>query len=139
MATLQILKPRILVIDDDRFIGALLRRVFLQTGRYSIEAETDPLAAMATARLFRPNLLIVDLAMPSRSGMELAADFRAEPVLRDCPILFFSGVLIPNLTEFATAGKAPIEFLQKTTPLPQLIEVVDRLLDVKRGKKSVSG
>jgi len=138
MPKLQLLKPRVLVIDDDPFIGSLLRRVFEQTGRYSIAAERNALSALTTARLFRPSLLIVDLSMPDRSGLELAVDFRTEPVLRNCPIILFSGAFVPNLEEFAGTGQAPIEFMRKTTPLPQLIEAVDRLLEVK-GKKESGG
>ena len=47
------------------------------------------------------------------------------------------GVVVPNLAGF-TDVPAPTEFLPKSTPIGQLIEAVDRLLESRGKKKSSS-
>ncbi len=125
---LQILKPRVLVIDDDPSIGILMIRVFEETGRYSIEAETNALEAVAKARGYRPDLLLVDITMPGMSGLEIAALLRSEPELRDRPIVFFTGIVTQDVRGVIVEGDAPIEFLSKNVRGSQVVATVDRLL-----------
>ncbi len=125
---LQILKPRVLVIDDDPSIGILMIRVFEETGRYSIEAETNALEAVAKARGYRPDLLLVDITMPGMSGLEIAALLRQEPELKDRPIVFFTGIVTQDVRGVIVEGDAPIEFLSKNVRGSQVVATVDRLL-----------
>ncbi len=127
-AMLQILKPRVLVIDDDPSIGILMIRVFEETGRYSIEAETNALEAVAKARGYRPDLLLVDITMPGMSGLEIAALLRQEPELKDRPIVFFTGIVTQDVRGVIVEGDAPIEFLSKNVRGSQVVATVDRLL-----------
>jgi CheY-like chemotaxis protein len=130
--SLQKLKPRILVIDDDPSVGVYLSRLFEETGRYSIEVETDSLVAMATASGFRPDLLIVDVFMPGLSGVMLAEQLRCEPQLAACPILFFTGMAAREMPRGVSAGDAPIEYLSKGVSGDELVATVDRLLGVAK-------
>lgn len=128
---LQQLKPRLLVIDDDPTIGTYLSRVFAETGRYSIEVETDPIVAMTVALGYRPDLLIVDIYMPGMSGLELAAQLRSEPRLLDRPILFFTGMAKREELPPRAEGEAPIEYLAKGGTAAEIVATVDRLLGIQ--------
>ncbi|MGB8166462.1 MAG: response regulator [Chthoniobacteraceae bacterium] len=130
---LQLLKPRILVIDDDIRVCEFLTRVFEDTGRYSVEAQTDPFAAMATARGFRPDVLFVDIRMPGLGGLELTAEIRTEPSLFRCPIILFSGLDPHELLQPVPAKGGPIMFLAKGASASKLIATVDRLLEEEKG------
>jgi len=138
-AMLQILKPRILVIDDDPSIGVLMTRVFEDTGRYSIDVETDAMRAVAKARGYRPDLLLVDITMPGRSGLEIAAILRQEPELRDRPIVFYTGIVTQNQRGALVEGEAPIEFLSKGLPTTEVVATVDRLLGGRKAAPEGAG
>jgi CheY-like chemotaxis protein len=125
---LQKLKPRILVIDDDPSVGVYLSRLFGETGRYSLEVETDSIAAIATARIYHPDLVLLDIFMPGLSGLEIAAQLRAEPRLRSRPIVFFTGKVFDKTTLATTAGDGPLEYLAKGTPGDEIVALADRLL-----------
>lgn len=125
---LQKLKPRILVIDDDPSIGAFLVRVFEKTGRYSIEVQTDPIAAVATARGFRPDLLFVDINMPGLNGLEVAMQLREEPWLRDRPIVFFTGMATREMPPALAESSAVTEYLAKGTSPNEIVATADRLV-----------
>ena len=125
---LQRLKPRILVIDDDPNIGVYISRLFGDTGRYLVEVETDPIVAMATARLYQPDLLLLDIYMPGLSGLEIAEQLRAEPCLSSRPIIFFTGMTTREMPDTPTDKGGPMEYLGKGATGDEIIATVDRLL-----------
>lgn len=126
---LQKLKRRILVIDDDPGVGELLRRVFEDTGRYLVEAQSDPMVAVATARHYQPDLLIVDVRMPGLGGVELATELRAEPALQDRPIIFYTGVPLRDIPAAAIDGIERTEYLPKGTSAAGMVAAADRMLE----------
>jgi len=82
--------PRILVVDDDqevaKSIEATLRR------NYQVSVVYSGLAAIKEARMHRPNLVVLDVAMPGIDGLETCRKLRADPVLTDIPILFLTAM-----------------------------------------------
>ena len=121
-------KPRILAIDDDPGIGALLIRLLGASGRYLVSFENDPRKAVEAARHFRPDLILLDVNMPGQSGVEIADRLRDEPWLRYRPIILFSGMPMFQISLRLLLGDGPMEFLQKGVPLDAIIQTVDRLV-----------
>jgi CheY-like chemotaxis protein len=80
--------PRIFVVDDEHVIAATLATILHMNG-YSARFFTDPLEALAAARLDVPDLLISDVAMPGLTGIDLAIQIKAQ--YPECKILLFSG------------------------------------------------
>jgi len=66
---------RILIVDDDRNIQTMLR-VCLEGSGYDIEQATDGAQAMEAIDRRRPDLVLLDLAMPVLDGMTVLADLR---------------------------------------------------------------
>lgn len=62
---------RILVVDDDADHRMLLRRQFVKAGHDDVLEAPDGEAAVRMAVAARPDLIVLDLAMPIRSGMEV--------------------------------------------------------------------
>jgi CheY-like chemotaxis protein len=47
-----------------------------------VEVDTEPYSALARSKMFKPDLLIVDVNMPGMTGIEFARAIRKEPWLR---------------------------------------------------------
>lgn len=122
------LKRRLLSVDDDPGIGILLTRLFQGTGRYLVEVQQDPFLALATARRFRPDVLLLDVNMPGQTGIQIAKQLRAEPWLRYRPIILFTVLPTPPGSLRLALGDGPTEFLQKGVPLSEVVAAVDRAL-----------
>ena len=79
---------RILVVDDNAdlrdYIAGLL------SPHYAVELATDGLAALEAARLRKPALILSDVMMPNLDGFGLLRALRAEPALRDVPVVLLS-------------------------------------------------
>ena len=81
--------PTILVCDNEEVIRSLVR-ASLDEDDYSIVEARDGEEAMARAREARPDLLILDMLMPGRNGLEVVAELRRDPELAQTAILMLT-------------------------------------------------
>lgn len=84
-------KKKILIVDDEASITKLLKFVLEKTGSYEVFTENSSQKALQTLSAVRPDLLILDVNMPEVSGGDIAAAVKADPSLRDTPIVFLTG------------------------------------------------
>jgi two-component system response regulator RegA len=69
-------KPSILIVDDDATFRERLGLALAERG-FEVRVAGDYDSAMAEARAESPQLALVDLKMPGRSGLELVRDLKA--------------------------------------------------------------
>jgi len=79
-------RTRVLVVDDDPKILASLR-LYLEHAGYEVAAAGDGLRALAAARAFHPDLVVLDVMLPKGDGLFVGRELRAES---DVPILFLT-------------------------------------------------
>ena len=80
---------RILVVDDEPDVTELLKYKLEQAG-YRCEVLNDPLLFVSKARDYLPDLMILDIMMPELSGLQLCRIARADPLMKDVPIIFLT-------------------------------------------------
>lgn len=79
---------RVLIVDDERGIADSLREI-LNTSGYEARAVYTADDALGAIPEFRPDLVISDVIMPSKTGVELASELRTcSPQL---PVMLLSG------------------------------------------------
>src|SRR4051812_20340647 len=97
-------KPRVLIVDDDPVLARLAGAILEGTQQYDVCIENHAERALAVARKFRPDVILLDVDMPAKSGGEVASELRADVHLQDAPILFLTA-----LVSRSEAGQKPIE------------------------------
>ncbi len=80
---------RILVVDDDPQIVRLVRSYLEQDG-FSVLTAADGDAALHLLRVEHPDLMVLDLMLPKRDGLEVTRIVRADPALAATPILMLT-------------------------------------------------
>jgi CheY-like chemotaxis protein len=125
----------ILLVDDDPDVR-LLTRTFLEHEGYSVFSSGDTERAM---QIFRSvpqiDLLVTDVYMPGRSGVELARELKA--IRSEVPVLLISGGVLEEGQE--TEGWS---FLAKPFRLPELLAAVHRILapvEARRWREAKQG
>jgi two-component system response regulator MprA len=77
---------RVLVVEDDQEIADVLRRTLRQEG-HEVRSAGDGEQALAAAAEFMPDLVILDLGLPTLDGVEVLRRLRAED---DVPVLILT-------------------------------------------------
>ncbi|NTU61947.1 MAG: response regulator transcription factor [Chloroflexi bacterium] len=80
---------RILVVDDDRQIVRLLQSYLQQSG-FTVLTAYDGEEALHTIRRERPDLVVLDLTLPKRDGLDVARIVRSDETLAATPILMLT-------------------------------------------------
>ncbi|HUN50447.1 MAG TPA: response regulator [Candidatus Sulfotelmatobacter sp.] len=118
---------KLLIIDDDLDVQELVSEFLTDLG-YEVRLALDGEEALAIVPSFKPDLLILDFAMPGVNGADVAIAMRAH--YPGIPILFASGFADSDALN-AAVGSAPL--LRKPFRPGDLATAVRSLLDGGRG------
>jgi len=80
---------RLLIVDDDPAVRAMLAKVLTEERATIIEA-ADGEQALAAMSQSPPDLVLLDLMMPGMSGFEVVARMRANPATATVPLVIVS-------------------------------------------------
>ncbi len=117
---------KILIVENDPILRGIYRRKFDLSG-FVVEAVDDGPAALDTLPAFRPNLIQMDLTLPSMSGTDLIRQIRAMPEFRIVPIVVLSSFYRPDLIKEAFDAGAN-KCVSKMDCTPNLaLEIVEQI------------
>jgi CheY-like chemotaxis protein len=94
----------VLVVDDDAQVRGLLVALLRPRG-YQVETASSAEEAQERLKTLRPDVLLLDLHLPGKSGQEVLAHLRADPLTRLLPIIMITGARRAK-TGFAPSRKA---------------------------------
>ena len=80
---------KILVIDDEADVTELVAYNLRAKG-FEVETVNNPIGSVGAARSFLPDLVILDVMMPDLTGVQICRMFRADPKLKDVPVIFLT-------------------------------------------------
>ena len=84
-------KKKILVLDDEKHIVTYLKTLLRQNGYETISA-LNVEEALEAARREKPDLVILDLMMPKRTGTDIARKLSRDKELKHTPIIVVSAL-----------------------------------------------
>ncbi|WP_313115924.1 PleD family two-component system response regulator [Ectopseudomonas guguanensis] len=113
----------VLLVDDQAIIGEAVRRALSEESDIDFHFCSDPQQALSVAQQIKPTVILQDLIMPGVDGLELLAQYRTAPGLRDVPIIVLSTKEEPKVKSAAFAAGAN-DYLVK---LPDVIELLARI------------
>ncbi|MCL2248247.1 MAG: diguanylate cyclase [Oscillospiraceae bacterium] len=98
-------KNSILIIEDQALSIRVLSDI-LQSD-YAIYIEKKSTKAFTTAKTLLPDLILLDIMMPEKSGFEVIAELKNDDVTKDIPVIFVTGLSNPeNETRGLSEGAA---------------------------------
>lgn len=126
---------RVLVIDDDRQQALFCETVLRHRGLV-VESCQDPLEAEERIANFRPDLVLLDLYMPQRNGIEVAQRIRQHAEWSLLPLVFVSGEsdLEKRFDAIRMGGD---DYVVKPMRPKHLIDLVDSR--IRHSKQSIEG
>ncbi len=116
---------KILIVDDDIQVTNLLKK-YLSSEGFEVMGITDSFKAMLTANKLLPDLIILDLMMPTPDGFQICKMLRADPKFFDTPILIITAMEISNsdATIFGANG-----YLAKPFIFEEVVATIEQMLE----------
>lgn len=127
--------PKILVVDDKLDTLLLLRELLSSRGHEVITA-TEADEAMELVHSDKPDLVLLDVVMPGKSGYELCRELKEDPFTRLIPIILITGLsdrddrvrgIEAGADDFLSKPLYPEELFARVKSLLKLKEFTDEL------------
>lgn len=126
---------RILVVDDNRE-NALLTRELLYTEGYEVEVAENAARAESLIQQNLPDLILLDVVMPGKSGIDLCQELKSKTETRLIPIVMITGLteredrirgIEAGADDFLNKPIFPEEMFARVKSLLKLKEFTDEL------------
>jgi CheY-like chemotaxis protein len=119
-------KRRILLVDDEVAITRALAIYLAEQGECEVRVENQGSRAVAAALEFKPDLIFLDIVMPDADGGALAAQMKADPVLKHVPIVFLTALVSRHETGSMSRTIGGLPFLAKPVDPDIVLEYIDQ-------------
>ncbi|WP_235537916.1 response regulator [Pelomonas sp. Root1217] len=87
--------PRVLLVEDNA-ANAYLARYVLEAAGFEVDWAANGQLGLEAAAARRPDIILMDLRMPVLDGYEATRRLKADPALRDVPVLAMSAQAMPE-------------------------------------------
>lgn len=118
----------ILIVDDEPDVLRLFRRMLASAGRnYRVLRASSARQARQIMADTTPDVVLIDLVMPEQDGYQLIAEMKADPALRDIPIVVISA---RDPSSQPTVSKSLVVVRGGGIAIPQLLTAVSNLVGI---------
>ncbi|WP_413173928.1 response regulator [Anabaena azotica] len=126
-------KDTILLVDDIPENLQLLSDLLLNTG-YIVRRVTSGRMALKTVKIKPPDVIILDIKMPEMDGYEVCQALKADPVLREIPVIFMSALdeAFDKVKAFQSGG---VDYITKPFQIEEVVARLENQLTIQRQKR----
>ena len=121
-------KKRILIVDDEISFARMVKLNLEKTGAFDVRTENKATYALAAAREFKPDLIILDVIMPNMDGGDVSNQFKRDRQLRDTPIIFLTATVSKREAGEGGLNSGGALFLAKPVSVETLVARINEHL-----------
>ena len=128
---------RILIIEDDPTLGDILREKFSSAG-YAVDIVTDGAIGLENMRKKKPDLVILDIMLPTLNGYEVLEARKKDPDISSIPVIIVSNSGQPVEISRAIALNAQDYFVKAQFNPDEILEKARAQLSKRASKNAAS-
>ncbi len=118
-------KRRVLIIDDEPAFTRMVKLNLEKTGDFEVREVNRATTALSSAREFKPDLILLDVIMPSMDGGDVASLIKADTHLKDTPVIYLTATVSKREAGTAGLNSGGSLFLAKPIALEELIHCIN--------------
>ena len=128
---------KILLVDDEPDAIAIVEAMLSELGEFVIFTASDGLAGLEKAKAVQPDLIILDVQMPGKSGFYVFSDLRKNESTKDIPVIMLTGIAEQTGIGFSAhdmgdlLGEEPNAYLEKPIEAAALQRTAAKLLGLQ--------
>lgn len=118
---------KLLIVEDELALSEVLSDKFSEL-KYDVEVAADGEAAISLAKSFKPDLILLDIILPKKSGLEVLEELKGDDNLKTVPVVVLSNLDGDEDIKKAFALGAADYYAKTQHPINEIIEKVGRLI-----------
>jgi len=122
---------KILIVEDEEILSKVLREKF-EKENFEVKLAEDGETVLSLTKSFQPNIILLDLMLPKKSGFEVLQELKADPEVKNIPIVVLSNLGQDEEIKKALNLGAVDYFVKAQHPINEVVEKVsNRLINPK--------
>lgn len=122
---------KIVVIDDNRDFFDLVQTM-LETAGYVVVPVMESLKALSVIQQHRPDVIMLDVIMPGRSGWEILDMIRMDPRMKSIPIIITTGAFAGVRAQRSSLSEMGVHMLPKPFDMQQLMGKLEAIAQAEQ-------
>jgi len=129
-------EKRVLIVEDDPDAIDIVEAMLSEIGGIVTLSASDGNSGLEKAKETKPDLIILDVQMPGKSGFKVFSELKKDESLRDTPVVVLTGIKEKTGLGFSAEdmkeylGSEPEAYIEKPVDAVTLQNTVSRLLGV---------
>ncbi len=115
-------QKRVLIVEDKPHARTLLHTYLTESG-YIVEIATNGVEALEKAKLWKPDVITLDILIPVKDGWQVLRELKDHPLCKDIPVIIISMVDERNVG----FGLGAVEYFVKPVQKDELIAAVKKV------------
>jgi DNA-binding response OmpR family regulator len=113
-------QKHVLLVEDDPFLSSLLKNRLLKED-IEVKHARDGQEALDMLKEYKPDLILLDLILPKKSGFEVMEGIRQDPQLSSAPVIIISNLGQPEDIQKGQELGAIEYFIKAKTSIDDLV------------------
>ena len=119
---------KILIVEDERSLSELVENELDSMG-FDARVAGDGELAMKLARSFDPDVIMLDLILPKKGGLEVLKELKIDPALKTIPVIVLSNLSGDESIRMAMTFGADDYFIKTQNSIFEIIAKVQKRLE----------
>ena len=114
---------KILIVEDEEILIKVLKEKF-EREKFTLALASDGEMAMTLAKSLKPDLILLDIILPKKDGLEVLRDLRADPEFQKVPIIMITNLGDDEKIKEALKLGATDYLVKAQHPINEVVEKV---------------
>jgi CheY-like chemotaxis protein len=118
---------KVLLVEDDPIIIRLYEKILKLEG-FEVEMADNGLAALEILPIFKPEIILLDIMMPTMNGVEFLGKMHENPEMQKIPVIVLTNVADSDVTLAAVNAGAALILIKSQTEPDDVVTAIKRVL-----------